>query len=195
MDSFAQIVTATIPLMNSGFFRVSLMSGTNGWLPEVLITARGDINPLDHCEEIYEKLGVFLNSYGINLDKCRLYLDLMEYQGIREPFLFKWELKKNGCLKNQVKTVAFSDLPLDTLNLIKNYYSDKWSIFKESLLTNEEKVEIVGDLLSTSVYDEINVEKTSLSLKYKLLEVMHMEKAAHKSQSTTGFDRVITWLD
>jgi hypothetical protein len=75
----------------------------------------------------------------------------VEYLGIREPFLFKWELKKNGCLKSQVEPVAFSNLSLDASNLIRNYYSDKWSMFNESLLTNEEKAEIVGDLLSTSV--------------------------------------------
>ena len=89
--------------------------------------------------------------YGLDLDKCRVYLDLVEYLGIREPFLFKWELKKNGCLKSQVEPVAFSNLSLDASNLIRNYYSDKWSMFNESLLTNEEKAEIVGDLLSTSV--------------------------------------------
>ncbi len=110
--------------------------------------------------------------YGLDLDKCRAYLDLVEYLGIREPFLFKWELKKNGCLKSQVEPVAFSNLSLDASNLIRNYYSDKWSMFNESLLTNEEKAEIVGDLLSTSVYDETNAENTSLSLKYKLLDAI-----------------------
>jgi hypothetical protein len=30
------------------------MSSTNGWLPEVLIILRGDINPLDYSEEVYK---------------------------------------------------------------------------------------------------------------------------------------------
>lgn len=176
LNSCVQTITANIPIKNEiqGFFRVFLMSCTSGWLPEVLITSRGDINPLDYSEEVYEKLVDSLKFYGLNLEECRVYLDLMEYLGIREPFLFKWELKKNGCLQSQVELVAFSDLSLDASNLIRNYYSDKWSVFKESLLTNEEKVEIVGDLLSASVYDEINAENTSLSLKYKLLDAIRV---------------------
>jgi hypothetical protein len=45
-----------IPIINNnhGFFRVFLMSSTNGWLPEVLIILRGDINPLDYSEEVYK---------------------------------------------------------------------------------------------------------------------------------------------
>lgn len=187
MNGCVQTVTANIPLANySGFFRVSLMSSTDGWLPQVLIVARGEINPLDHCAEVYEKLGVFLKVYGLELDKCQVYLDLMEYLGIREPFLFKWELKKNGCLKSQVETVNFSDLPLDALNLIKNYYSDKWSLFKESLLTNEEKVAVLGDILSTSVYDEADAENTSLSIKFRILEAMRL-----RSSLDSIFEKVI----
>ena len=110
----------------------------------------------------------------------------MEYLGIREPFLFKWELKKNGCLKSQVETVNFSDLPLDALNLIKNYYSDKWSLFKESLLTNEEKVAVLGDILSTSVYDEADAENTSLSIKFRILEAIRL-----RSSLDSIFEKVI----
>lgn len=174
LNSYVQTITANIPIKNDnqGFFRVFLMSCTNGWLPEVLITSRGDINPLDYSEEVYGKLVAFLKLYGLDLEKCRVYLDLVEYLGIREPFLFKWEFKKNGCLKSQVEPVAFSNLSLDASNLIRNYYSDKWSMFNESLLTNEEKAEIVGDLLSTSVYDETSAESTSLLLKYKLFDAI-----------------------
>ncbi len=61
MNSCAQTITANIPITNNNhrFFRVFLMSSTNGWLSEVLIISRGDINPLDYSEEVYEKLGFF----------------------------------------------------------------------------------------------------------------------------------------
>lgn len=154
----------------------------SNWAPIVLIISQGESNPLHDCEETYYALHDFLNEYDINMDQCTIYLDLMEYLGFHSQYLFKWNLfKQNNRLIGDVEPIDVAALPELHATVFERYYNEKWSVFKDSLLTNNEKAELIAKVLVDTIWDEYSLEDTQAILKYKLMTAFRKNKVLVES--------------
>lgn len=155
-------------------FRVFLKSKPNGkWHNLILIISRGDTNPLENYSLTLEGVSEFIEEQGLDINSCKIYLDLMEYLGIRSDYLFKWDINDNYNNDfSKIQPIKFNSLSKHDQDIIKSYYEDRWSVLTESLLTNEEKAELVANAFTTSVYDENSAMGVQLSFKYKLLNAI-----------------------
>lgn len=162
----------TIKNSSANTFRVFLSKDNSGWLPIILIVTKGDFNILDFFEEVFSSTSEFLKNLNLDINECKVYIDLMEYLGIRTPYLFKWEPKKNNMISANLVPIQFFQLDVADLDVIKSYYNDKLSIFTDSLLTNEEKAELIASVLSSSIFDEISIDGVQTSIKFKLLDAI-----------------------
>lgn len=167
-------IQATLTIKNSSAnsFRIFFSKDSSGWLPIILIVSKGDFNVLDYFEEVFDSVSDFLKSFNLDINECKIYLDLMEYLGIRASYLFKWEPKKSNSISANLVPVQIFQLDLTDLEVIKLYYNDKLSIFTDSLLSNEEKAELIASVLSSSVFDEVSVDGVQTSIKFKLLDAI-----------------------
>jgi hypothetical protein len=153
---------------NQYYFRVLIGKENSQWVPAVFVISRGESNPLHYCDSVYHLLTEFLRDYNIDVDKCRLYLDLTEYLGLI-PHLFKWNMRTKGNkLHSSVEQVTVQDLHDVDVAVLSQYYEDKWSIFTQSLLTNHEKAELLAQNLAGSIFDEHIFEDIQAEIKYKL---------------------------
>lgn len=155
-------------------FRVFLSNGSNGkWLPIILIVSRGITNPLDYAEDTYQIIEELIIGQELEISKCSIYVDLMECLGIRSNYLFSWSVdKEKGGFASNIAPVSTHELTEFEVEVLRNYYEDRWSLFTESGLTNEEKAEMVANALADSIYDEKSVEGVQLAIRFKLLEVI-----------------------
>lgn len=151
---------ATLKMDNDVSFRVLLVQdpkSVGSWMTNVLVISRGALNPLDFAHESWEALDYFLEKQGLAIDSCQVFLELMEYLGIRTNSLFRW-----------TKDNVVPTMPEDVQLLVDAYYGDKWSLLTESLLTNEEKVDLVVARLAKSVYDDAAITGLETSIAFGL---------------------------
>ncbi|MCL4439691.1 MAG: hypothetical protein M1609_03590 [Firmicutes bacterium] len=158
----------------TGSFRVFLCAGQDAkWLPIVMIISRGSTNPLEYAIDTYKEVEIFVRQQGLEISNCKIYLDLMECLGIRNNYLYRWDVGKGpGGFYSQVKPINLKELFDEEIHVFRSYYEDRWSLFTESMLTNEEKAEIVASALADSIYDENSAEGVQIAIRYKLLDII-----------------------
>lgn len=92
-------------------FRVVISKDSDRWKPLVLIVSRGSFNPLEYSQETLNSVNEFLNEFNLDMFKCDIYLDIMEYLGIHVPYLFRWNVKrKNNYIENNVEEIDINSL-------------------------------------------------------------------------------------
>lgn len=160
-------------------FRVHLAKKNDEtWHPIILIVSRGVDNPLDYFSSTYKELTKFVTDFNLDISKCTIYIDLMEYLGIFQAFLFKWEVKmsNNKALTNKVYNIDIFSIPDDHRKVLQNFYKGRWSAFSESCLSSEEKVKLIASILSTSIFDDKSANQLQNDFKYRLFEALENGK-------------------
>lgn len=158
----------------SDSFRVYLCKSTKGkWLSTILLVSRGDANPINYFSDTYSGLAEFLSDEGLDITELTIYVDLMEYYGLNSQFLYRWDIKNiTKPIRSQIETVNPSQLSEIDKLVLDSYYSNKWSIFTESCLTNEDKVHLLANALANTVYDDYEVESVQSSIGFELDEAV-----------------------
>jgi hypothetical protein len=181
LRSLTANITCVSPDTLSNTFRVHLTKKDKStWYPVILVISRGDFNPLEYFSVAYNELTQFTLDFNLKIEECSIYVDLMEYVGVFQPFLFRWEIShvdNNNVIKNEIKDVDLTKVPEDHLDIIKCYYKDRWSAFNESCLTSEEKAQLIANILSNSIFDDFSAEQMQSDFKYRLLEALQNGKS------------------
>lgn len=154
-------------------------------VPVVLISSRGRSNLLHNYGLFLDRLNGILAKYAISKNECTFYLDLTEYIGLSKPNLFRWSLGKS--IASALEPIDVSQLNGDDFKVIRLYYEDRWSLFTESLLTNDEKMDLIALALANSVFDEYGADDIHSILKYKLLRAVR-EGETFKWQARSSGD-------
>ncbi|HYE69778.1 MAG TPA: hypothetical protein VEA58_14270, partial [Anaerovoracaceae bacterium] len=116
------------------------------------------------------ELQKFACDFNLNIYECAIYIDLMEYYGIFQPFLFEWNFTRvKNQITNKVKQVILNELPSQHKDMLKGYYKSRWSIFSESCMTTDDKLELFTSILRESVYDGTHADHIYHSFKNRLL--------------------------
>lgn len=149
-------------------FRVIIGKLNNKWTKKVLIVSRGTFNPFEYLVEILDSIHDFLNDFSLDLRECELLMDLTEYQGLHNPYLFKLEIKNGNINDFNIIEMTTDNLDYGWKKILQFYYDDKLSIFKESLLSTEEKAELIVKALTNSLLDNLSIENIKREIDYKL---------------------------
>jgi hypothetical protein len=75
-------------------------------------------------------------------------------------------------IQSQIEIVTSSSLSDTDRKVLESYYSNKWSVFTESCLTNDDKVQLIASALFNSVYDDYAMESVHNLIRYKLDEAI-----------------------
>lgn len=169
--------TAEVSLKNtntiSDSFKIHLTSNQGRWNPVILIISKGDLNPLDFFSQTIRETKSLLGSFGIEINACTIYIDLMECLGIYNPYIFRWIISQKGdYFENQLEEIEFDDVTLEDRNVLDSYFKDRWSVLTSSCLTTEEKIELIANAFSSSIYDTSTADYVQSSFKEKLNEVI-----------------------
>lgn len=163
----------------SDSFKVHIAKSYNNdkWIPVLLIVSKGDLNPVDYFNSTYFGLNELTKEFGINLVECKVYIDLMDYLGVFQPFLFRWVITgENETAAYELLDCSISDLPDTDKQALKSYYRSQWSSFTESCLTTEDKIQLISNILSGSIFDNQSVEELQNDFRYKLLHTLNNGK-------------------
>lgn len=158
-----------------GSFRAHLVKNLNGgWFPVILLVSKGSENPLDHISLVYEELSEFISEFNLDISTCTIYVDLMEYFGVFQTYLFKWAVSKiNGVLKNELLSIDLFSLQEEHRSVLQSFYKDRWSAFVDSCLTSEEKIKLIANILSSSIIDDKSANRLENDFKFRLHEALH----------------------
>ncbi|CAA7599586.1 Hypothetical protein DEACI_0212 [Acididesulfobacillus acetoxydans] len=73
----------------AGTFRASLKFDNESNSIFVLISSEGLVNPTQYPLETYKGIVNYLSIFDINIDKCLVYLDMLEYFGAHQNRIYK----------------------------------------------------------------------------------------------------------
>jgi len=110
-----------------------------------------------------------LNGLNIDINKVEIYVDLLEYVGMKNNRIYKWE-SSNGQYFDKVEQLSFRDNKVLS-KFFYCYYKDKWSTLINSTLNQREKMDIVARVFAESFLDDYLIQELTNKFHTKLIEV------------------------
>lgn len=139
----------------------------------VLVYGKGNISPAQYPQHTYEAIINVLKDFNIDINNAEVYVDLLEYVGIKDNRIYKWE-SSNGVYFDKVEQI--NSLDNKVLNdFFYNYYIDKWSTLINSTLNQKEKMDIVARVFAESFLDDYLIQELTSKFHNKLVEVSNID--------------------
>ncbi|EGD46754.1 hypothetical protein Cpap_1293 [Ruminiclostridium papyrosolvens DSM 2782] len=135
----------------------------------ILVYGKGNVSPAQYPEQTYKSLKQMLNEISINMDETEVYVDLLEYVGIKDNRIYKWE-SSNCSYFDKVEQINFDNNKVLS-DFFYGYYKDKWSTLISSTLNQREKIDIFARIFSESFLDEYLIQELTNKFHNKLIEV------------------------
>lgn len=135
----------------------------------VLVYGKGNISPAQYPKQTYETIKSALRDLTIDIKKVDIYVDLLEYVGMKDNRIYKW-ISSNDQYFDKVEQVNISNDKVLS-NFFYCYYKDKWSTLINSTLNQKEKIDIVARVFAESFLDNYLIEELTNKFHSKLIEV------------------------
>lgn len=135
----------------------------------ILVYGKGNASPTQHPEQTYRALTSMLNEINLSIDEAEVYVDLLEYVGIKDNRIYKWE-STNKSYFDKVEQIHLDNNKVLS-NFFYSYYKDKWSTLINSTLNQREKIDIFARIFSESFLDEYLIQELTNKFHNKLVEV------------------------
>lgn len=162
---------------------------TNG-LPDnlmqniMIISAFGSVNPRFKVTEIYANITKIAEFLSLDMSGLFIFLDLIEFIGIKEKYFFKWEFKEqNGNVSDSIKDIFFQEMSYSENKIIEDYNGITKSIIFNTHLNSKQIIDIMAFVLRDKCYDDITIEHMVKNFKLSLKKLQDEKSLSKKSYS------------
>lgn len=127
----------------------------------IIVIPVGIINPRQKAEEIYNSILSTMQFVNVNINKCKIYIDLLEITGPDVGHLYEWIFTiDSGKLCDELISIKdiCEDNKIELFKSLDDMYSFGWSFLSNSLLNNKQKMQLVAYTLTNKYMDDVSIE-------------------------------------